>query len=156
MNDIKSVIFRFPNVVGSNLTHGVIYDFISKLKDNPRVLEILGDGKQTKPYIHVGDLVDVILYMTMDNQWDSNEKVDIYNIGSQGDTSVNLIAEYVCEEMKLTNVEFRYTGGESGWLGDVPRFNYSTKKIEGKGWKAKLSSNEAIKKAIEENVNEKI
>lgn len=156
MNDIRSIIFRFPNVVGSNLTHGVIYDFISKLRNDARSLEILGDGKQTKPYIHVGDLVEVILYLTVDNQWNTDEKVDIYNIGSKGVTSVNQIAQYVCEAMNLRDVTFKYTGGESGWLGDVPRFNYSTKKVESKGWKAKLSSNEAVKKAIEENINEEL
>lgn len=146
MNDISTLIFRFPNVIGSRLTHGVIYDFIKKLSMDSQRLQILGDGKQTKPYIHIQDLVDAILKFIPA----VNSGVNIYNVGVKGQTSVNQIANILCEEMGLENVECVYTGGEGGWKGDVPRFQYSIAKIQEQGWKAKYSSDEAVRMTIRE------
>lgn len=146
MNDIQALVFRFPNVIGPRLTHGVIYDFIRKLKKNPQRLEILGDGKQTKPYIYVSDLVEAILRFKETGR----QGVSLYNVGVEGDTSVTCIADIVCEEMGLSSVQYDYTGGEGGWKGDVPRFRYCLDKIHGAGWKAVYTSDEAVRRTVRE------
>ncbi|MDD2644476.1 MAG: NAD-dependent epimerase/dehydratase family protein, partial [Methanobacteriaceae archaeon] len=132
MNDLNVVTFRFPNVIGPNLTHGVIYDFVKKLKNNPNELEILGDGTQTKPYIYVTDLIDCIIQMTKDMK----PGVLIYNVGVETATSVTRIADLVCEVLGYNNVKYNYTGGAGGWKGDVPKFQYDLSKIHSAGWKA--------------------
>ena len=144
MNEMNIVTFRFPNVIGPNLTHGVIYDFTKKLNANPNKLVILGDGTQSKPYIYVDDLVEVIVKMTEDIK----PGVEIYNIGVEGSTSVTKIADIVCQELGLTNVEYEYTGGNVGWKGDVPKFQYDLTKIHNKGWKASHTSDESVKETV--------
>lgn len=142
-------IFRFANVVGTRGTHGVIVDFIDKLKKNPKELEILGDGKQRKPYLHVSDIVNGIIF-GFEN---SNDQLNLFNIGCDSNTTVTRIAELVVEEMGLTDVEFKYTGGVRGWAGDVPRFQLDISKIKKLGWKESYSSDEAVRKAIKEILN---
>ena len=150
MNDLCSLIFRFPNVIGPRLTHGVLFDFIRKLQKDGSHLEILGDGRQTKPYIYVLDLVRaVIQFMETGNQG-----VTLYNIGVEGDTSVTRIADTICKEMGLKDVSYEYTGGEGGWKGDVPRFRYCLDKIHEAGWKAEYSSDEAVRKTVQEVLKE--
>ena len=127
MNDLNTVIFRFPNVIGPNLTHGVIYDFVRKLQNNPNELEILGDGHQTKPYLYVLDLVDAILQFTLDKEM--KQGVEIYNAGVETATSVTTIANIVCEVLGYNNVKYNYAGGIGGWKGDVPKFQYDLTKI---------------------------
>lgn len=148
MNEIQALVFRFPNVIGPKLTHGVIYDFIRKLEIDPEHLKILGDGKQTKPYIHVSDLVEAILRFQETGQ----PGVNLYNVGVEGETSVTRIADIICEEMGLTSVQYEYTGGEGGWKGDVPRFQYCLDKIHGAGWKAVCTSDEAVRRTVRENL----
>ncbi len=144
MNDFNTMIFRFPNVIGPNLTHGVIHDFAKKLLNNPNELEILGDGTQTKPYIYVLDLVDCIMMMTKDIK----KGVEIYNVGVETATSVTRIADIVCEELGYKNVTYKYTGGNVGWKGDVPKFQYDLTKIHRVGWKAKHTSDEAVRETV--------
>lgn len=140
---IRAWIPRFPNVVGERSTHGVIRDFIKKLKKNPNELEVLGNGEQFKPYLYVKDLVDALLFI-----WkNANEKINYYNIGVDSRTKVKDIARMVIEAMGLHS-SIRYTGGNRGWIGDVPEFNYNLDKIHTLGWKAKNSSNDAVQKAI--------
>lgn len=147
MNDMKVLVFRFPNVIGPRLTHGVIFDFIKKLDKDNSCLEILGDGRQTKPYIYVTDLAQAIVkFMDCTN---SEEAVTLYNLGVEGDTSVTKIADIICEVMGLSNVKYNYTGGEGGWKGDVPRFKYCLDKIHSTGWKASCNSDEAVRKTVE-------
>jgi len=148
MNDMKAVIFRFPNIIGPRLTHGVIFDFIEKLRVNPQALEILGDGTQFKPYLHVFDLVRCIMLMTQEKVM--NTGMNIFNIGVGSATTVVRIAEIVREKMGLPQAEFRFTGGDRGWKGDVPRFEYDTSKINAEGWSAALSSDDAVIKTVEE------
>lgn len=139
----KAWITRFPNVVGERATHGAIYDFINKLRKNPAELEVLGNGEQVKPYLYVKDLVEAILLV-----WKStNNKINYFNLGVESRTKVKEIAQMVIEEMGL-NAKIKYTGGERGWVGDVPRFSYCLDKIHRLGWKAKVSSNEAVRKSI--------
>lgn len=154
MNDLGSVVFRFPNVIGPRLTHGVIFDFMKKLRQDPTRLKILGDGRQTKPYIYVEDLVNAIMMFTAPPH-NSKTGVLLYNLSSQGDTSVTHIADILCEEMKLSGVRYEYTGGEGGWKGDVPRFQYCIDKIHNAGWKAEYSSDEAVRKTIQMVLREK-
>lgn len=142
---LMSWIIRFPNVVGERTTHGVIYDFIRKLKQQSNKLIILGDGNQTKPYLYVKDLVQAILFI----QSNTNERVNCFNVGVETATSVKRIAEIVVEKMKLSDVEFIYTGGDRGWQGDVPRFLYDLRKIHTLGWRAALTSDEAIRAAVQ-------
>lgn len=150
MNDMSSLVFRFPNVIGPRLTHGVIFDFIRKLHNNPTELEILGDGRQTKPYIYVADLVRAIMQFSRE----ISQGVTLYNVGVEGDTSVTRIADIICEEMQLSNVSYNYTGGEGGWKGDVPRFSYCIDKIHAAGWSAEYSSDEAVRMTVRDNINE--
>ena len=149
MNDINALVFRFPNVIGPRLTHGVVFDFIRKLQTDPARLQILGDGKQTKPYLYVTDLVDAIIRF-MDTK---KQGVLLYNVGGEGATSVVRIADIVCEEMGLMSVQYDFTGGEGGWKGDVPRFRYCVDKIHRAGWKAGYTSDEAVRETVRANLN---
>lgn len=148
MNDFKALVFRFPNVIGPHLTHGVIFDFIKKLQADPENLEILGDGNQTKPYIYVEDLVQAMLQFmnTIDH---AEENVTLYNIGVNTATSVKRIADILCEEMGLQDVAYHFTGGTGGWKGDVPRFLYCLDKVHNAGWSAKHESDDAVRRTIQ-------
>lgn len=115
-----------------------------KLKKNPAELEVLGNGQQAKPYLYVKDLVDAILFVICH----TDDKINFFNLGVEGNTPVWKIAEMVIKSMKL-DAKIRYTGGERGWVGDVPKFRYNLDKIHALGWKASLSSDEAVQKAID-------
>ena len=141
---IQTWITRFPNVVGERFTHGVIYDFIHKLQKNPNELEVLGNGEQCKPYVYVKDLVAGIQFVINN----SNEPYNVYMLGSDTRTKVKEIAAMVIEEMGL-NASIRYTGGDRGWVGDVPEFRYDLTKVNNLGWKASYDSNDAVRKAIQ-------
>lgn len=141
---IQTWITRFPNVVGERFTHGVIYDFIHKLQKNPNELEVLGNGEQCKPYVYVKDLVAGIQFVINN----SNEPYNVYMLGSDTRTKVKEIAAMVIEEMGL-NASIRYTGGDRGWVGDVPEFRYDLMKVNNLGWKASYDSNGAVRKAIQ-------
>jgi UDP-glucose 4-epimerase len=145
MNEMSSLIFRFPNVIGPNLTHGVIYDFTKRLKENPSELEILGDGTQCKQYIYSEDLVEAIIQFT--NR--IKPGVTIYNIGVEDSITVTEIANIVCEVLDLKNVKYNYAGGDRGWKGDVPRFLYDLSKIKSDGYVIKNDSHDAVRKTVE-------
>ena len=144
MNDLNVVMFRFPNVIGPYLTHGVIFDFKKKLERNPKELEILGDGTQQKPYVYVLDLIDAIIMLTKDIK----KGIEIYNAGDETSTSVLTIANIVCEELGYKDVEYKFTGGNIGWKGDVPKFNFNLEKIHKAGWKASHTSDEAVRDTV--------
>lgn len=141
---IQTWITRFPNVVGERFTHGVIYDFIHKLQKNPEVLEVLGNGEQCKPYVYVKDLVEGILFVIQH----SGERYNVYNLGSDTRTKVKEIAAMVIEEMGL-KADIVYTGGDRGWVGDVPEFRYDLSKVNTLGWSAKYDSNTSVRLAIQ-------
>lgn len=147
---LQAWIIRFPNVVGERATHGVIFDFINKLKMNPEQLEVLGNGKQKKPYLYVEDLIAAIIYI-----WkNSNQNINYFNVGADSQTTVDKIAKVVIEKMKL-NANIKYTGGNTGWVGDVAKFSYQLDKIHKLGWHAKYSSDQSVKKAIEKILDKK-
>ena len=140
---IQTWITRFPNVVGERFTHGVIYDFIHKLQNTPKVLTVLGNGEQIKPYLYVKDLVEGIQFVCKN----THELFNVYNLGSDSRTKVKEIAAMVIEEMGL-NAQIEYTGGDRGWVGDVPEFKYDLSKINALGWYAKHDSNTSVRLAI--------
>jgi UDP-glucose 4-epimerase len=144
----RAWICRFPNVVGGRATHGVIYDFLKKLRQNPAELEVLGDGTQEKPYLHVTELVEAMLFIVQRSQ----DRLNCFNIAPAiGATTVRHIAEAVVRAA-APKAAIRYTGGSRGWVGDVPRFRYSIDKLRALGWMPKLSSTEAVECAIRENL----
>jgi len=148
---IKSWIFRFPNVVGERATHGAMYDFINRLEKNPTTLDVLGDGTQEKPYLYVKDLVDGITF-----GWEnSGNKINYFNLGVENETKVSDIANMVIEEMGLKDVEVKYSGGDRGWVGDVPKVRYDMSKINSLGWKPKVTSDEAMRIAIKAELKER-
>ncbi len=143
--DLRAVVLRFPNVVGERATHGVIYDFLRKLEKNPRELEVLGDGNQTKPYLYVADLVDAILLA-----WEkSSGPLSVYHGAGIGETSVREIAEIVRAAAGRPETEIRYTGGDRGWPGDVPKFRYDISRLQALGWQPKRHSTDAVRHAVE-------
>ena len=146
--DIQAWIFRFANVVGSRANHGVISDFIAKLKQNSGELEILGDGTQEKPYLYVDDCVHGILFGLGHFQ----EQINVLNLGTDAFTNVTAIANMVVEAMGLSRVEFKYTGGNRGWKGDVSQVRFDMTKMENSGWKARYNSDEAVRQAIKDTL----
>ncbi|MDO9334322.1 MAG: NAD-dependent epimerase/dehydratase family protein [Dehalococcoidales bacterium] len=138
---IKVWMFRFANVVGDRMGHGVIFDFIQKLKKNPKELEILGDGKQEKPFFLVEDCVSGMICAFQK----SKSQCDVFNLGTETFTTVTRIGEIVTEEMGLKNVKFKYTGGRRGWPGDAPVIHFSVNKMKKLGWQASHSSDEAVR-----------
>ena len=146
---MSAVIFRFPNVIGPRLTHGAVFDFIKKLRKNPKELEILGDGTQCKPYIYVLDLIEAIIKLTSDFK----PGEEVYNISVKGEgTTVTHIAEIVVEVLGLNDVKFKYSGGDRGWKGDIPRFSYDISKILATGWNPQYTSDEAVKQTVEDAI----
>jgi len=142
---LRSVVFRFPNVVGERSTHGAIYDFIEKLKKDNDVLIVLGDGRQTKPYLYVADLIDAI-----ETAWAQPESaIAVYNAAGEGATSVKNIAEVVIAHFGAPDTKIVYAGGARGWPGDVPRFSYNTAKLRGLGWTPRHKSGAAIRLTVE-------
>ena len=143
---MQAWIFRLANVVGDRTTHGVIFDFINKLKQNPEELEILGDGTQKKPYIYVQDCVDGMLYGFQH----SDSQVNVFNLSNCDATNVAKIGRMLVEGMELSSVKLKYTGGNRGWPGDVPQVRLDTSRMENLGWKPKYTSDEAVRIAIKE------
>ncbi len=146
---IKCSIVRFANVIGSRSNHGIIWDFIHKLmKDNNR-LEILGDGTQSKSYIHVDDCVNGILVSLEKSQ----KNIDVFNIGNNDKVDVITIAKIICNLLSLENVKFLTTGGTldgRGWIGDVKQMLLDISKLKELGWTPKLASLEAVELASKE------
>jgi UDP-glucose 4-epimerase len=147
---IQAWIYRFGNIVGPNPTHGVIHDFVLRLMKEPRHLQILGDGSQAKPYVHVSDCLD-----GMDlGQRESKEPINCYNLAVPDQTSVREIAAGVIESLGLAPdaVELDFTGGSRGWRGDVPFVNLDSSRIRALGWAPAYSSSEAVRQAITETI----
>ncbi|HEQ79045.1 MAG TPA: NAD-dependent epimerase/dehydratase family protein [Euryarchaeota archaeon] len=145
---MQGLSFRFANVVGERSTHGVIYDFINKLKKDPSTLEILGtDPGTSKSYVHIDDAITGMVHACEN----SDKTVDYFNLGTKEITTVRTIAEIVCKEMGLHHVKFNFTGGVDGgrgWKGDVRLMQLSIEKLERTGWKPNLSSDDAIRKTV--------
>ena len=138
---IQAWIFRFANIIGTRGTHGVIFDFIHKLKADPSRLEVLGNGLQEKSYMEVGDCVDGILHV-MEN---TDQQLNLFNLGSHDTASVKRIAEIVVEETGCEGASIEYTGGDRGWAGDVPRAMLAIDKMLAIGFDVNYNSEDAIR-----------
>jgi len=149
---IRSSVFRFANVVGSRSTHGILFDFYHKLKNDPTSLEILGDGMQRKSYIHVSDCVDAVIHATETQE----SMFDYYNVGTADYVVIKEIPDIVCDALDLTDVEYRYTGGHkgAGWKGDVKFMSLAVDKIISTGWMYKLNSRQTLEKAVREIISD--
>jgi UDP-glucose 4-epimerase len=137
--------FRFGNVVGRRQTHGVGFDFLRQLLKDPRNLRILGDGTQSKSYIHVRDVIDAVLLASRRSQ----ERFAVYNIATDYIT-VTEIAQLAaeCAGLDPGQVKLEYTGGNRGWKGDVPVVRLNTDRIRSLGWKASMNSREALRDSM--------
>ena len=143
-SDTLFYIFRLPNVVGQNLTHGIIFDFLNKLKANKNILNVLGDGTQTKPYIYITDLISAFLLILKN----SNKKCNLFHIGPFDDgISVKDIVNIFISKFE-NNFLVTYEKKNIGWVGDVNKYQYNLYKIKSINWKPKYSSYQAIKKTV--------
>lgn len=137
---IESFIFRFVSILGPRYTHGHVYDFIKQLLiDNSR-LQVLGDGKQRKSYLHVEDCVDAMLFALSH----SHEKINIYNLGTNEYFEVIQSIECICAELGV-NPTLSFEGGRRGWIGDNPFIYLDTAKIQKLGWSPKYSIRDSVK-----------
>ncbi|HEY5105861.1 MAG TPA: NAD-dependent epimerase/dehydratase family protein [Caulobacteraceae bacterium] len=146
----QALLLRFPNVIGSPSTHGVIFDFVRRLRDEPAVLRVMGDGTQRKPYLHVSELIEAMV-LARDK---APGGVHAYNIGpSDIGVTVALIAQCVADRVSPT-ARLEFGDGPRGWVGDVPRFRYSIERIARLGWAPRLSSRQAVSRAIDEIIRQ--
>lgn len=148
MFGISGIAFRFSNIVGPQQTHGVGYDFIRKLQNDPTKLDILGDGSQSKSYIYITDVLNAVLAANEK----STKPFTAYNVGSGDYITVREIAQIAIEEVlgKESAISHAYGGGSRGWAGDVPVLRLNTEKIRSIGWLPKLNSQQAIRKSIQD------
>lgn len=145
MFDLQGIVFRFANVVGPNQTHGVAYDFMRRLAKDPTKLLIYGDGTQSKPYIHVDDVIDAFLMLEKEHK----QGYDYFNVATQDHLTVREIADLIVAKMGLKNVKYEFTGGSRGWKGDVPVYRLDTQKIRARGWASRRNSREAVEAAVD-------
>ena len=143
-------IHRFANIVGPRGTHGVIYDFIHKLKKDPNRLEVLGNGFQEKSYMSAEDCVRAMVHLVEN----AEQKVSLYNLGTGDTCSVRRIAEIVVEESGFKNVSIEYTGGDRGWAGDVPKTSLDVEYLFSTGFVPKMQSEDAIRYTVKELIKE--
>jgi len=142
----RAFLFRFPNVIGTPATHGIIYDFVRKLRLTPSELNVLGDGTQQKSYLHVEELIDAMLLI----RERARARLNYFNIGADDDgVTVKYIAEAVVERCS-PGATIVFGHGNRGWVGDVPRFKYSIEKLSALGWRPTLGSAAAIQRAVAE------
>jgi UDP-glucose 4-epimerase len=150
MFGLQSWIFRFANVVGDNQTHGVVFDFIRKLSKDPSVLNVLGDGSQSKSYIFVEDVLDAIFLA-----WKkSNKPINIFNVSTLDYITVREIARIVTEEMRLHRTKIVFGKGKRGWRGDIPVVRMRIDRISRLGWRPKFTSKEAMIKSTKSLLEE--
>lgn len=149
MNDFNVLIFRFSNIIGGKMTHGVIRDFILRLNQQPDHLDVRGDGYQTKPYCHVTELIRAIMLLS-----NKTKGIEIYNVGATTCTTVRYIADSVVREMGLSGIPIHYENQSIGWKGDVAHYEYNVDKIKALGWTTEMNSNETVDRTVRELVSE--
>lgn len=143
MFGLRASVFRFANVVGDNQTHGVAYDFIRRLRQDPSHLRILGDGTQSKSYIHVDDVVKGLFSLSA-----RSEPFQYFHLATEDYLTVTEIADMVVAELNLASVRYDYTGGDRGWRGDVPVVRFDLTKAHTHGWHAQRSAQQAMRASI--------
>jgi len=141
---ITCYIFRFVSWIGERYSHGVIFDFLKKLKDNTQMLEVLGDGKQRKSYLDVIDGVNGIFYAVEH----AKQLKNVFNLGHDEFMNVLDLADIIVEELGLKRVRYLTTGGERGWLGDSPLVHLDTTKLKALGWRPQVSIERGIRNTV--------
>jgi UDP-glucose 4-epimerase len=144
MFDLSACVFRFGNVVGPRQTHGVGYDFVRRLLADPSELHILGDGKQSKSYVHVSEIVDAVLLAGAR----APRPFAAFNVATGDYITVHEIAELALEVLGIEHTEFHFTGGDRGWKGDVPVVRINTDRIRRLGWANTMSSRQALEASL--------
>ena len=145
-HDFTVWVYRFANIVGPRLQKGaVIPDFIGKIREDPGTLEILGDGRQEKSYLHVTECINAMCHVVEN----ADGPFNVYNLGTRTTTSVTTIADTVADEMGL-EPDYEFTGGDRGWVGDVPRMRLSIEKLSALGYEPETSSDDAVRRATGE------
>ena len=147
MYNMDISIFRMANIIGKYSTHGVIFDFLKKLKINNSKLIILGNGKQNKSYLHVDDLIEAFFCVLKKQK----KNYDFFNVATDELITVKNIAKIIFQTIRV-NPKIEYTGGNIGWKGDVSYIKLSNKKLKKLGWKFSLKTSEAIEKTVLENI----
>jgi UDP-glucose 4-epimerase len=142
--DMQAWIVRPANIIGPRATHGVVYDFITRLRKDSSELRILGDGRQSKAYLHVDDVVDALLLV----QKKARDPINLFNLSSSSFITVNQIAALVVRAMGLENVKRTHTPGKVGWKGDVPVVRLRNTRITRLGWRPRYTSAQAVKATI--------
>ena len=153
--NIEGVILRPANVIGLRGRHGLIWDLVHKLKINQDELELLGDGKQTKSFIHISDAIDGIFFSLNNLQ----DKVEVFNLGSEDSVEIMDVAKIVCKNMGLNDIKINLTGGVDdgrGWKGDIKIAHLDITKLKNSGWIPKLSSINAVDITSHEIIKEVI
>ncbi len=145
MFNINALAFRFANVVGPHQTHGVAYDFVLRLLRDPSQLRILGDGNQSKAYIHVDDVIHAMRYL----EGQGRSGFDYFNVATEDYVTVREIADMVVAMLGLEKVGYTFSGGDRGWKGDVPVVRFDTRKLRARGWRNSRTSVEALRHAID-------
>ena len=141
----EGYIFRFVSILGERYTHGHVFDFYRQLLDHPDRLLVLGDGKQRKSYLHVGDCINAMLHVISNaTARGAKHNVQIYNLGTEEYVEVNRSIGIICDTLGL-NPELEYSGGTRGWVGDNPFIFLDTKKVRASGWKSALSIEQGIR-----------
>jgi UDP-glucose 4-epimerase len=142
--DMQAWILRPANIIGPRSTHGVVFDFVRRLKKDPTELRILGDGKQSKAYLHVEDVIDAMMLVLKK----ARAKISIFNVSSNSFITVNEIARVVIASMRLRAVKLKRTGGKVGWKGDVPIVRLRNTELKKLGWRAKYDSAKAVRATV--------
>jgi UDP-glucose 4-epimerase len=143
--EISCISLRYANIFGERSNHGVVHDFFIKLRADPSRLEILGDGKQKKSYLYISDCIEASMLATEKGR---GKGFEAFNIGSNEQVEVNRIARIIVEELGISTVEFSYTGGKGGWVGDVTDMLLETSKIRRIGWEPRVDIIEGIKRYV--------
>jgi UDP-glucose 4-epimerase len=143
--EMQAWIVRPANIIGPRATHGVVFDFVRRLRNDPKRLRILGNGKQSKTYLFVDDVIDAILLI----QKKAKERVNFFNLSANSFITVNQIADEVVKLMNLKKVKFERTGGKIGWKGDVPVVRLHNTRLRKLGWRAKYNSRQAVRATVQ-------
>jgi UDP-glucose 4-epimerase len=141
---MQGYIFRFVSITGEHYSHGHVYDFYKKLKADPTRMDVLGDGTQRKSYLYVQDCIDAIELAIAKAQ----DKVNIFNLGTEEHCCVNDSIGWICERMGI-QPQLLYAGGKRGWVGDNPIILLDTKRISALGWKAKSNIKQGIVRTLD-------
>ncbi|EDY19954.1 NAD-dependent epimerase/dehydratase [Chthoniobacter flavus Ellin428] len=146
---LEGYIFRFVSILGERYTHGHVFDFYKQLQEHPGHLDVLGDGRQRKSYLHIGDCVRAMLHaVESGSARDMKHRVQIYNLGTNDYCEVKDSIGWICARLGL-QPELRFKGGDRGWVGDNPFIFLDTAKIRALGWAPKLTIREGVERTVD-------